>query len=145
MENECLITIIAPVTVIRDSDHLKIKLVPYNQYCFIEKGMYIDLSESIIAECKREATPCKKQGYKVESDDSFYIVFDNTAVVEGFARDGLDLLGLDDRARQEQLDMIPKDHKKETLKNLGIDIKAGEKTDYNGEWLQKALEKRGIE
>jgi len=134
MEDKCKITIIYPLTVTR-ADGLEIKLLANSQYCFEEEG-YFDAPFKEITDHKNKA-----YGYKVISGASYFIVFDRAAVQENFDREGLDELSLAERAREDQMNKVA-DHKKETLKILGHDIKAFERVDYNGRWLQKTLEKR---
>ena len=133
MESDCRITVLYPIMVERD-DGLSIKLLANSQYCFKEEGYFKAPVQYVT---KEDGTG---YGYKVESGESFFIAFSVFASID-VERFGDDLLSLNERNRKNRIDPI-KDHKAETLKNLGHDIKEFERADYNGQWLQDALKKR---
>jgi len=135
MELDCTITIILPVDI-TGSKGTSIRFVPYKQYCF-EESLIIDVP------CDDNCGVRKIQAWSVELIGQKFIITSKNAMPAGFLRDEDEQLSLDERARKFLLvDNHAKDYKKETLEVIGHDVKAAEKTDYNGEWLQRILEER---
>ena len=135
MELECTITIILPVNIV-GSKGASIRFVPYKQFCFKEEVM-IDVP------CEANCGTKKIKAWKIELMGQVFMVTSRNAMPADYLRDEDEQLSWDERARKFLLvDNHAKDYKKETLEVIGHDVKAAEKTDYNGEWLQKVLEKR---
>lgn len=91
------------------------------------------------------------EGYLIEDDPMYYFevnlcgdtyLVPNTNVYKTTRKHSEDeQLSPAERKDKEQYDKTVKDHKKETLKVLGIDIKKNERADFNGRWLAKLLRK----
>jgi len=134
-DNKCIITIILPI-LITGSKGTELPFVPNRQYCYVEKGFYD--YECYKKNCGRIGI-YKMPGYVVEINEELFIVWATNAVEnipeltereqEGFGRQYVDHIKFDH----------VKDYKKEAKEVLGLDIKAHERTDFNGRWLEKFL------
>ena len=133
--DKCLITVILPVQLI-GSKGTKLPFMPYKQYCYKEKGFY-DF------ECfKPECGPMgiyKHPGYIIEINEEYFAIQANNVIESDNELTEREQSG----PGESYVDHIKfdhvKDYKKEALENLGIDVRSNEKTDYNGEWLEKLL------
>jgi hypothetical protein len=136
MEDKCLITVILPIILTGSKGH-KVPFIPYKQYCYVEKGMYE--RECFEPDCGPLGV-FERPGYIIELNDEYFVIWEENVIegVEeltereqaGFGKQYVDHLKFD----------YVKDHKKEAKEILGIDIKANEKTDYNGTWLEGYLQ-----
>lgn len=139
MDKDNLITIILPIDV-TGSEGTTIRFVPYRQYYCKEKIM---MSFNREEDCGNNYSRKKIPAYIIELMDQEFIISSRNAMPAEFVRQGNELLTNQEAARQYLLiDSKVKDYKKETLEVIGHDVKAAERTDYNGGWLLRELSKR---
>lgn len=134
MELACNITIILPIDII-GSEGTSMRFVPYRQFCYKEK------IKKLVC-CHLALGKTVEEFYVVELMEQDYHISKRNAMPSDYLRDEEEQLSYDERADIYLRESHTKDHKKETLEVIGLDIKAGERTDYNGRWLQELLDKQ---
>jgi len=110
-------------------------LLPFNKYD--EEGNYIYYFKPFTQYC-----------YSIEDDKIIvdinghkYNLTGETISLDVRTLSSDEQLSPNDAEKKRLEDNQVHDHKKETLEVLGIDIKADERADYNGRWLEKFLRK----
>ena len=135
MEN-CRITIILP-TIVTGSKGTKLPFMPYNQYCYVEKGMYE--RECFEPECSPIGV-YDYPGYIIEINEELFLLWKDNVIEENEERTEDEKLPIGKWYRKHITDDLrDKDYKKTAKEVLGIDVKKHERTDYNGRWLEKLL------
>ena len=123
-----LLTVIVPFVAIGDRD-TTMQFSPYKQYCYTGyewlniDGRYanfyiVTINDEIFCMDESYVMPCQKELSEEEQKS------------------------IGERAREERVKRyFVADERKQAKEVLGLDIKKNERTDYNGRWLQKLINK----